>query len=486
MMFTVLSALLLFAGCGQSSDEGTDFPLTTVSDEARQFFIQGRDAMEMGRRDDARLNFDKAIEVDPAFAIAYLYRARLSNSAQEWKKYTDLALANRTVASEAEQLLIDMVPLYIQDDREAVLAQAKKIAEMYPDGPRARLELAYAYGGMDMVEERRSELKAIISAHPAFSPAYSELASSFIFNEPMDYRQAEEYANSFVELEAEEADAHILLGDVYRAQVQLEKARDAYAKAVEVDPSHPVGYSKKGHANTFLGSYDEARADYTNAIDHSDGAMKVGSANFGVYTYIYAGNLSAALDANSALLRGIPGMISDASQQRQAQMMCSEDRCRIAAAAGLFEEARAAFTEHAVLKRTIATELGIPEFVSSTEAELAELEGWIAAMAGDYASALAGADAVAEHLAASKNPRKLEGAYLLKGYIALQQGDANVALENFMQADTELVTVKYFMAQAKEILGGDDEAKKLYREVADWNFNSIDYALIRNKAIAKI
>jgi hypothetical protein len=36
-----------------------------------------------------------------------------------------------------------------------------------------------------------------------------------------------------------------------------------------------------------------------------------------------------------------------------------------------------------------------------------------------------------------------------------------------------------------EGLGKEHEAQELYTDVATWNFNDLDYALIRNKAIAK-
>jgi len=301
-VFSVLIALPLLAGCGQPAEEDTGIPITTVSDEARENFVQGRDAMEMNRREDARAAFDRAIEADPAFAIAYLYRARLSNSPKEWKKFTDLAQQHKATASEGEQLMIDMIPLYIKDDREMVLTQAQKLAAAYPKSPRAQLEVAFALNGLNKTSDSRNKLASITEMHPDFAPAYRELASSYVFDEPVDYTLAEGHANTFVKLKPEEASAHILLGDVYRARVQLEKAREAYAKAAEVDASQPIAYSKKGHANTFLGNYDQARADFEEAMKHSEGTMKVSGANFGVYTYIYAGDLSAALRANAAVM----------------------------------------------------------------------------------------------------------------------------------------------------------------------------------------
>ena len=478
-------ALILVGGCGQQADHGA-IPITTGSDEAREYFIEGREALEMGRSDDARDAFDRAIEGDETFALAYLYRARLATTAQEWKKFTDLAQEHKAGSSEGEQMLIDMIPLYVASDDEAVLAQAKKLAAAYPESPRAALEVVYAMGGLNMTAESRSQLESLIADHPSFAPAYRALANSYVFEMPNDYGLAEKHARKFVELAPREATGHILLGDVYRAQVQLEKALASYTEAVKVDPEHSVAYAKKGHADTFLGNFDMARADFEEAIEHAEGTGKMSGANYGIYTYVYAGDLPAALNASAAVMQNIPRLIADEEAQQQALMMCYEDRCKIAAAHGDFDIAREALAEYAKLSRSIADEMNMPEIVAYTEANLAELEGWLAAWQGDYDAAMAHADAAAEHLAVSKSPRRLEGVHLLKGYVALQQGDPDTALEHLEQSNSDWITVTFYTAQAEAARGNTEEAMGLYREVADWNFNSLDYALIRNKALTML
>ena len=42
---------------------------------------------------------------------------------------------------------------------------------------------------------------------------------------------------------------------------QLEKAREAYTRAIELDPSHSAPNIKKGHINSFLGDFEQARID---------------------------------------------------------------------------------------------------------------------------------------------------------------------------------------------------------------------------------
>src|SRR2546427_4942766 len=73
-------------------------------------------------------------------------------------------------------------------------------------------------------------------------------------------------------LAPDESNAHMFVGDAYRAQKNLEKARAEYLRGHALEPRNAVLLVKAGHANTFLGDYAAARADY-------DSAMALGRAN---------------------------------------------------------------------------------------------------------------------------------------------------------------------------------------------------------------
>ncbi len=45
--------------------------------------------------------------------------------------------------------------------------------------------------------------------------------------------------------------------------------------------------------------------------------------------------------------------------------------------------------------------------------------------------------------------------------------------------------IRYHLALAEEGAGNSAEAKKLFREVSEWNFNSVGFALVREDAAAK-
>src|SRR5439155_21272125 len=83
-------------------------PVTTSSADARTHFLQGQRELDLARNFEALDHFNRAVAVDSTFAIAYLSVANTGNSLDEFK--TNLARAEQfaSVASDAEQLEIQI------------------------------------------------------------------------------------------------------------------------------------------------------------------------------------------------------------------------------------------------------------------------------------------------------------------------------------------------------------------------------------------
>jgi hypothetical protein len=88
----LLFSVLIFAGCQQvESSKATSantpanngkIAITTASDDARKEYLAGRDLQEKLRITDSIAHFDKAISLDPNFALAELNRANVSPTAK--------------------------------------------------------------------------------------------------------------------------------------------------------------------------------------------------------------------------------------------------------------------------------------------------------------------------------------------------------------------------------------------------------------------
>ena len=232
-----------------------EVPISSNSDEAIKELVAGLAIYDQGNGQKARPYFEKALEIDPDFVSAQMYRAYTSNSAKDWSENRDKFLAMRDKANDAEKIMMDIVQADMEDDDLKELELSKQLVEKYPNSARAYENLAGSYFSVNETDKSRESYAKAMELNPEYTSAISNLGVSYLFATPKDFTKAQEYLTKVVEIIPESSRAHIDLGDSYRAQNNLEKALASYVKASELDPEDEVAFSKAGHANSFLGNF---------------------------------------------------------------------------------------------------------------------------------------------------------------------------------------------------------------------------------------
>src|SRR4249920_2223550 len=141
------------------------------------------------------------------------------------------------------------------------------------------------------------------------------------------------------------------LGDVYRGSNRLEEARRYYQLALQLDPKDLTAPIKLGHVNSFLGNFDEARADYDRGIAAGGPANAGFLAPFRAFTYVYAGDPSAAVGALEKLVTDIDGFGAAPDQRLNAKVAALTNAALIAMWRGLYDDAQRVLTARAALMR---------------------------------------------------------------------------------------------------------------------------------------
>ncbi|UCC75003.1 MAG: tetratricopeptide repeat protein [Gemmatimonadota bacterium] len=487
-------ALLPLAGCQQeqagrmemaTADVVMTMPVTTSSEEAMQDFMRGQHAMDMGRRtEEANAHFRQAVEKDPQFCMAYLRIANTAQSPEEFRTNLETAAGLAEGASEAERLLVDIAQKGLENNVQGQLQSAERLVEIESASPRAWLALAGVQATLGQNVESRAAMTRATELAPELVPAYVQLANSYLFLDPKDFTRAEEYAQRAVELAPGEPMPHDMLGDVYRAQNELEQARDAYTRAAELDPTNGSPLQQRGHVNSFLGNYDEARADYDAAIALGTPNEQASYAVYRAHVSVYAGDPQAAIDELNEHLQAIDGM--NVPNARGAKIFALSTAAFIALHHRMFEVTEHALQQEAALRMELADEFGTDRVRRFQLGVMALNEGWLAAFRGDYATASAKAQEYMELVEPDQNPRKHEPAHDLLGQIELLQGNHEAALAHFEQGVPTDIYMTYMKAVAHEGAGNAEQARELYETVARYNFNNVGYALVRADAIAKI
>ncbi len=501
-MFAYIASLALVSACGQQSDDsapeaadtateaandGMVLPATTASDAAHEHYMAGWADFENSRFNSANSKFLDAAAADPSFAMAHLMASLSAASTESFAANLGLASANKAEATRGEQLLIGAFERAFAADTQGWIAALQELTTLHPDSPRAWLFLGNAYGNENNSADARAAYGKAIELDPSFVPAHINLGNNLLTQEPKDFAMAETHFMHAVEITPNEPNPHDLLGDVHRAQNNLEAAYDDYTMAAELAPDLGSAFQQRGHVNSFLGNYDEARADYTLSAELEDARGSNGGGFFLVYrayVEVYEGNYEAAIAELRNLAAGADEAYSEGAVDLQVNAL--SNAALFATEIGDSEAASAAIADAATVMRQQADDVGSDDLRDALEATISYMEGLLAARIGNTELAAAKAKEFEAHVASSSNSRKLERMHEIQGMAAYYQDDYASAVEHLSLGDHLYnMYTKYYLARANEAAGNEDEAARLYAELTVWNFNGPGYAMFRKDILAR-
>lgn len=504
-ILALLGASLLIACAGEepegrqtmSSDRDpvSMWTMTTSSDEARRHVAQGQYLLDVGAGVglEAYEHFRLATEADPDFALAYVLAAATAPSLEEGRANLARAEALAEGATEADRLLIRIVRANLDGEEEAALEAARELVELEADNPRAWLVLADAQTSLSREAEARQSRAKALEVQPNFVAAHLDLANSYIFVRPIDLARAEQEIERAIALVPNEPFPYDLLGDLHRSRGELEQAGEAYTRAAERDPGSSLPLQQRGHVHSFLENYDQARADYDAAISQASGNQKAGFATWRALVHVHAGDSRGAIDELEQLYQAIDGM--GIPEPDGLKLFALEYQTVIGLHEGYLDVAERAIERASALWRKQADQVGTDAFRRARDADIAYVEGSLAARQGDYAGATEKAREFMRLMEASPNPATRVRGHELLGLIALLQEDYDEAIGHYEQA-VELEGgaaqqgvdsyLNYHYALALEGAGRTAQAQEVFAQVASTYFNDAGAALVHEAAEAKI
>ena len=111
--------------------------ITTQSLQAYDYFLKGKEAYNLIYFDDAKKNMEKALEIDPTFAMAYVYLAWANYNTGDDRARNEtiekaMAFSNRT--SQKDRLYLEAgYALFVKQDLDKHHALLKELVQKYPD-----------------------------------------------------------------------------------------------------------------------------------------------------------------------------------------------------------------------------------------------------------------------------------------------------------------------------------------------------------------
>ncbi len=479
ILFVMVSfALLLVLQTACKPAPSDEVPITTKSKEARKLFVEGRNLMENAHTEKAYDLFVQAIEKDPDFALAYLFKAETSSETKDYQESLAKAVTLAPSVSVGEQKIIAADQAALAENN-AVKANEiyQELAGLFPKDPRMQFYLGSTYSGMQEYDKAVAAFEKAIAIDKSFAPVYMSLG--YLYRWRNQYDKAEANFQEYLRLNPKEANGHDNLADLYQKIGRFEDALKHYGEAVQMDPTFAFSQFKMGTTLVFMGKFEEGRQEMQKAADMElKPANKVYDQDGIARSYIYAGDYASALQATDKAIQmagdlGLPDMVAFDHLVKCALYLEIKDN----------ENADACIS--ACLNFLDASDL-----MSSIKQNIkAAATFWQAAAAAgrqDFVTALAKAEEYKIQIAGIQNPAIQKYPGWLFGYIALAQGDANKAIEYFSQGEMDFPFIMYYFAEAKEKAGDAAGATELYKKVAGWNLDSVWYAFVRPKALAKL
>jgi serine/threonine protein kinase/Tfp pilus assembly protein PilF len=213
--------------------------VTTDSLEAYNFFLRGREDFERYYYNDARRFLERAVELDPEFALAYYYLIRVYSylghaeemeaASEKFKKYGKKLKGREGLYIKA--LLIQ------QKDPEKYAKILKELIEKYPKWKRPHYDLAYYYYyayGQDKIDEAIAELNTALDLDPNYGPALNQLAYCHLFKN--EFEKALEYFRRYASISPGDANPFDSMGEAYFRMGRLDESIEKYKEALEVKP----------------------------------------------------------------------------------------------------------------------------------------------------------------------------------------------------------------------------------------------------------
>ena len=486
LLSLIIAASVAFTGCTPVTDApktpvaannesaAGKIPVTTSSEEARKEFLQGRDLNEKLLVQDSIAHFDRAISLDPNFALAELNRAQVSPTGKEFFEHLKKAVSLADKASNGEKLLI----LGTEAGANGNVAKQKEYLDQlvaaYPNDERANFALGGYYFGQQEFPQAVQYYKKATEISPTFSSAFNLLG--YAYRQNLDYPNAEQAFKKYIELIPGDPNPYDSYAELLLKMGKFDDAITQYRKALSIDQNFINAHQGIGMALLYKGNADEAAAEIQKITDKARSDAERRTALFALTVVdVDSGKWDKALedvDKQYALgekTNDVPGMTGDLQLKGNVLLEM-----------GRYDEAKAAFEQG--LKMTESSNLS-QEIKDNAKLFHHYNLGRVAVGKKDLARAKTEAEAFRKGTEALKNPAQMRQAHQLMGLIALEEKDYDKAVSELQQANQQNPYDLYRLCQAYQGKGDANQAKEFCQKAA--NFNSLpalNYAFIRTKA----
>jgi len=243
--------------------------ITTSSPEALKLYTEARRCHMNNEYRKSIEIMDKAIAIDPEFAMAYRSLAMsygnmylFSERTRYIKKAIDLA---ERLPDRERYSIIGSFYQSSQSTHDKSIEAYTELLKLYPDDTLALGNLGVIYAGINEYEKAIEYYKAEIQAGEDSSLPYTNLAGAYMALKR--YQEAQELLEGYIANISDNEEVHRSLSTNYINQGQLELAMAEAEKAFLINPKDYRNLRLKGDIHLYQGNLFKAEEEYQRMLE---------------------------------------------------------------------------------------------------------------------------------------------------------------------------------------------------------------------------
>jgi len=233
-------------------------PITTSSDEALALFIEARHLWECREQEKANALLEEALEIDPDFALAYMYY-RIPSSFIKAKQL----IHNVT---QGEKLFIKAGLAYVDGDFSTCGHLYDSLVQLYPKDQHCWLSAGNINRNLDLVKAEQCYRKAI-DIDPLHSGAHRRLG--VLLQGMGRFDEADQAFQEYLELEPELGNSALVYSHLLLKQGRIQEGIKFYRNVLHQDPSSITAYVRLTWLHMYQDDFEDAMYYCQKIQEHS-------------------------------------------------------------------------------------------------------------------------------------------------------------------------------------------------------------------------
>jgi tetratricopeptide (TPR) repeat protein len=409
--------------------------------------------------------------------MGHLFMANTSPTTALFFASLEQAEANAAGATEGEQTAIAVTSAAARNDQAAQLEALGRLVTLYPQDERSHNQLATFFNGQQDYDNAILHYGHAVAINPEFATAYNSLGYAQRANGNLD--GAKDAFAKYVELIPDEANPYDSYAELLMEMGQYDEAIANYETALAIDSHFSASYAGISIAKSLQGDSEAAQTAAAGMLTAArTSGEKQGAMFRSITSHLFAGNRDAAIavaeeiaamneaDGDHAAKGGITEYMGD--------IMLDAD---LTDKAGEYYDAALAYRQQSSINDANKAQAERNhQFKSAITALVADRLDSAAEIAAGYTAA------VAESGTGFERRRVHE----LAGYIAMAGEDFETAVAELAQGTQVNPIVLYWSAVANRAAGNSEAAADLANRAATRNVLSGNAPFARTDALKLI